>query len=139
MKQLNISSSPELVKEKSPARQAGTNRDKLRDLLSKQSTGQKQAEGGSSRLPRKYSDNKYDNQALNAKIEEQTMKAIESLTGGIRDGPKGSSPTRPLAKRVKGPLPGQTTKPNVNTAQTSTGKKKQTNVLGLDFEIPEEL
>jgi hypothetical protein len=67
-------------------------------------------------MPRKYSDNKYDNQALNAKIEEQTMKAIESLTGGIRDGPKGSSPTRPLAKRVKGPLPTQTAKSSVNAA-----------------------
>lgn len=65
-------------------------------------------------MPRKYSDNKYDNPEYEAKIEQQTINVIQSLT---KDDD--------FRKQEE---------PKVNA---SNQKKK--NVLGLDFEIPDEL
>ena len=65
-------------------------------------------------MARKYSDNKYDNPEYDAKIEQQTLNMISKITGEDVTG-KDASPVRASA----------------------ASKKK--NVLGLDFEIPEEL
>jgi len=65
-------------------------------------------------MPRKYSDTKYDNPEYEAKIEQQTLNVIQSLT---KDDD--------FRKQEE---------PKVNA---SNQKKK--NVLGLDFEIPDEL
>lgn len=65
-----------------------------------------------SKGPRKYSDNKYDNPAYDAKIEQQTLQMIRAITG------------EDLQTKPESPKP-------------AAAKKK--NLLGLDFEIPDEL
>lgn len=61
------------------------------------------------RMVRKYSDNKYDKPEYEAKIEQQTMRAVEAL--------------------IKEP---------VASAREETKKEKK-NLFGLAFEIPDEL
>ncbi len=65
------------------------------------------------KMPRKYSDTKYDNPEYEAKIEQQTLNVIQSLTN--EDFRKSEEP-----------------KPNAYN-------QKKKNLLGLDFEIPDEL
>lgn len=60
------------------------------------------------KVSRKYSDPKYDNPEYDAKIEAQTLSAIQAITG----------------EQLKG---------------SESAKSKKKNVLGLDFEIPDEL
>jgi len=101
-------------------------------------------------MSRKYSDNKYDNPEMNARIEEQTLKALESLGvhGLVADSQKQlqaaqdanpskmSGQTRPQGRANK-----SNASPRVQAAQMTmeAGGKRQRNALGLDFEIPEEL
>jgi hypothetical protein len=61
------------------------------------------------KLVRKYSDNKYDKPEFEAKIEQQTMRAVEAL---IRDEQQKQQPA---------------------------AKKEKKNIFGLAFEIPDEL
>ena len=114
------------------------------------------------KLSRKYSDNKYDKPEYEARIEQQTLKALESMginTQGIDDSKQkqdfkieanhlkkrgnerrsgSNSGTRQPAKEIgmqKSPLDMLAAMTELQPAK----EKKKKNVFGLDFDIPDEL
>ena len=81
-------------------------------------------------MSRKYSDNKYDKPGLDAKIEQQTLKALESM--GVKMNPNEYENTVASGSAQRDGM-------EVFNMKGSKESKK-TNPFGLDFgDMPDEL
>ena len=124
----------------------------VREPASQRQTGTK--------LTRKYSDNKYDKPEYDAKIEQQTLKALEAMgfsdLSGKEKNPGSKIDANHLKKASNGRRSGSNsgtrmpkdqppaTQPNplellAQQLNEPAKEKKKKNVFGLDFEIPDEL
>lgn len=103
-------------------------------------------------LSRTYSDNKYDKPEADARIEMQTIKALEKMgIHGITAELTNQATKEP--KSAVGAAAGTGKQPANSSPEMSAlmgilgagadgaegGKKNNKNVLGMDFEIPDEL
>ena len=99
-------------------------------------------------MSRKYSDPKYDNPEQNARIEQQTLRALESLGvhGLVADSQKRQFliEANHLKSQTKSGKPAKAVSPHGPQGAASgqsleSEAKKTKNVFGLDFDMPEEL
>ena len=96
-------------------------------------------------MSRKYSDNKYDKPEVDARVEMQTVKALERMgvTGITQELADQSKKEKKSTAAAKQPSNSPSNMADLlgmlGEGNAPAETKKPKNVLGMDFDIPDEL